>query len=135
MFDSALAQNYGNTLKICKKMWRHVYTNQKPTSTRPTHHQVQEQVQLHATPPLFSKYKTTECPTIMHINIVQRETQWTKPYSERTFCCQDITLEDFISVLLRYDLFAKRYVHTCVHCDFLYFFPQLFALCSDAHAN
>ena len=114
MFDSALAQNHENTLKICKNMWKHVYTNQKPTSTRPPHHEMQEQHVLHSTPPLFAKYKTSECPTIMHINVIQHETQWTKPYSDRTFCSQDIALEDFMSVLLRYDVFAKRFVRTYV---------------------
>jgi hypothetical protein len=36
--------------------------------------------------------------------------QWTRPYLRKNFRAQDLDLETFVLILLRYDVMAKRFV-------------------------
>lgn len=44
------------------------------------------------------------------VNKQTQISQWSKPYTSRTFRSQDIELESFVQILIRKDVFPKRYV-------------------------
>lgn len=43
-----------------------------------------------------------------YVNLKTKKTQWTRPYHERTFFSNDIEIDAFIAIILKYDIFANR---------------------------
>jgi hypothetical protein len=44
------------------------------------------------------------------VNMRTQISQWTRPYLRKNFRAQDLDMETFVLILLRYDVMAKRYV-------------------------
>jgi len=126
MFDDALDISQEAVLRSLEQMW--VKCVEKPTTNTHVHNTVgslHERTRADTEASILSRsnsLKSTDSLLLFgrsqkekpaqlrefYVNLNnQLHTQWTKPYSQKTFRSQDIELDAFVLILIRRDLFFK----------------------------
>lgn len=87
MYEDAVTRSQEVVQRALERLWRPLYISS-------------------SNPPRLSKTKSDECGRVFYVNVHGRATQWARPFCLRTFHCQDVNVDDFVTTLMHHDCFA-----------------------------